>query len=65
MRIDTQTIQSLAVQPIATSRSASDAMPRSAFASRAARWLSIAATVLATTTAVLLACGLAVMLNLS
>ena len=57
MRIDTQTFQ-----PIATSGAPTG---ERAFDPRAARWVSTVATVLATTTAVLLACGLAVVMNLS
>jgi hypothetical protein len=60
MRIDTSAIQTIAAQ-----RAPSDAMPEHAFGGRAARWVPLVATVLATTTAVLLASGLAVVLNLS
>jgi hypothetical protein len=58
MWIDTRTIQT-----IATPGAASRAMPEHAFG--AARWVPLMATVLATTAAVLLASGLAVVLNLS
>jgi hypothetical protein len=57
MRIDTQTIQ-----PIVTP---AGAMQESAFGERPARWIPIAATILATAAAILLASGLAVVLNLS
>jgi hypothetical protein len=60
MRTDAMTIQ-----PIATADVATDAPPGHALGARAARWLAFAATVLATTTAVLLACGLAVVMHLS
>jgi hypothetical protein len=53
MRIDTRTIPAIAT-PGAPS-----------FGGRAARWVPLVATVLATTTAVLLASGLAVVMNLS
>jgi hypothetical protein len=59
MRIDTQTIR-----PVATFAAASGAMPEPASGARAMRWVAIAATVV-TITAVLLACGLAVVMNLS
>jgi len=40
-------------------------MPEHAFGGRAARWIALVATVLATTAAVLQASGLAVVTNLS
>jgi hypothetical protein len=60
MRTDTLTIQ-----PIATAGGATEALPEHALGAQAAQLLALAATILATTTAVLLASGLAVMLNLS
>jgi hypothetical protein len=60
MRTDTRTIQ-----PTTTLSAPSDAMPKHAFGASAARFLPLLATVLATSTAVLLACGLAVAMNLS
>ena len=60
MRTDTLTIQ-----PVATAGAAAEALPEPALGARAARLLVLAATILATTTAVLLASGVAVMLNLS
>jgi hypothetical protein len=51
MRIDTPTIQAIAAS--------------AATGARAARWVPIVATVLATAAAVLLASGLAVVMNLS
>jgi hypothetical protein len=60
MRIDMQTIQ-----PMALPGAATEALPEPVFGARARRWISLAATVLATTTAVLLASGLAVVMNLS
>jgi hypothetical protein len=57
MRIDTQTIR-----PVATLDATTGAMPEPG--ARAMRWAAVAATV-ATITAVLLACGLAVVMNLS
>jgi hypothetical protein len=60
MRTDAMTIQSLV-----TADAATDALPHLALGARVARILAIAATVLATTLAVLLASGLAVMINLS
>jgi hypothetical protein len=57
MRIDTPTIQ-----PIVTP---AGAMPASALGARPARWIQIVATILATITAILLASGLAVVMNLS
>ncbi len=60
MRTDTLTIQ-----PIATARAATEALPEHALGARAEQLVAPAATILATTTAVLLASGLAVMLNLS
>jgi hypothetical protein len=70
MRIDTRTtqsfaIQSLAVQPMASSGAPTGAIPERVFAARAARWVSIAVTVLAATVVVLLASGLAVVMGLS
>ena len=60
MRIDMQTIQ-----PMALPGAATEALPEPLLGARARRWISLAATVLATTTAVLLASGLAVVMNLS
>jgi hypothetical protein len=60
MRTDTLTIQ-----PIATAGAATAALPENALGVRAAPLIALVATILATTTAVLLASGLAVMLNLS
>jgi hypothetical protein len=60
MRTDAMTIQ-----PLATAGAATDALPHHALGARVGRWLAIAATVLATTLAVLLASGLAVVMNLS
>jgi hypothetical protein len=60
MRTDAMTIQLLA-----TTDAATDALPQHALGARAGRFLAIAATVLATTLAVLLASGLAVVVNLS
>ena len=54
MRIDTQ-----------TSRAPTGTMPEHVFGARAALWVPIVARVLATTTAILLASGLAVVMNLS
>jgi hypothetical protein len=67
MRIDTQTIQSqsLAIQPDASACAPAGAMLEQDLVAGAARWIPIAATVLATTTAVLLASGLAVMMSVS
>jgi hypothetical protein len=61
MRIDTQTIQSLTIPSLA----AGEVMPEQAFGAKAARRAALAATVLAATTAVLLASGLAVVMNLT
>ncbi len=58
MRIDT-------IQPMAIPGDATDARPERVFDTRARRGISIVATVLATTTAVLLASGLAIVMNLS
>ncbi|HWF96378.1 MAG TPA: hypothetical protein VG291_15590 [Xanthobacteraceae bacterium] len=58
MRIDT-------IQPKAIPGAATDSRPERVFATRARRRISIAATILATTTAVLLASGLAIVMNLS
>jgi hypothetical protein len=60
MRIDMQTIQ-----PMALPGAATDALPEQVLGARALRWISLAATVLPTTAAVLLASGLAVVMNLS
>jgi hypothetical protein len=60
MRIDTRTIRTMA-----TPGAPGGAMPEHAFGGRAARWVPLVATVLAATTAVLLASGLAVVMNLS
>jgi hypothetical protein len=60
MRTDAMTIQ-----PVATTDVATDALPAHALSPRTAHWLGILATVLTTTAAVLLACGLAVVMNLS
>jgi hypothetical protein len=60
MRTNTQTIQSVAI-----SGAARAARPERVLGARALRWISIAATILATTTAVLLASGLAIVMNLS
>jgi hypothetical protein len=67
MRIDTQTIQSpsLAIRPDASAGAPTGAMLEPDLVASAARWLPIVATVLATTAAVLLASGLAVMMSLS
>jgi hypothetical protein len=65
MRIDTQTIR-----PVATLDAATRAMPQAALPQAALpdtpvmRWATIAATFV-TISAVLLACGLAVVMNLS
>jgi hypothetical protein len=65
MRIDTQTIR-----PVATLDAATGAMPQAALPQAALpdtpvmRWAAIAATFV-TMAAVLLACGLAVVMNLS
>jgi hypothetical protein len=61
MRIDTQTIQSLNVQSLASS----EAMPEQAFGAAAAGWAAIVATVVVATAAVLLASGLAVAMSLT
>jgi hypothetical protein len=60
MRTDAMTIQSLV-----TADAATDALPQHALGVRVTRFLAIAATVLATTLAVLLASGLSVVMNLS
>jgi hypothetical protein len=60
MRTDTLTIQ-----PIATAGAATDALADPVLGARAARLLTIAASVLATTTAVLSASALAVLIHLS
>jgi hypothetical protein len=60
MRTDTLTIQ-----PFATAGADTEALPENALGARAARLFALVATIIATTTAVLLASGLAVMLNLS
>jgi hypothetical protein len=59
MRTDTLTIR-----PIGTAV-ATEALPEHALGARAARLIALMATILANTTAVLLASGIAVMLNLS
>jgi hypothetical protein len=61
MRIDTQTIQSLAIPSLA----AGEVMPEQVFGAKAARRAAFAANVLVVTTAVLLASGLAVVMNLT
>jgi hypothetical protein len=58
MRTDTLTIRP-------TGTAAAEVLPEHALGARAARLIALAATILATTTAVLLASALAVMLNLS
>jgi hypothetical protein len=63
MRTDALTIQPIATAAAATA--ANEALPEHALGARAARLLALVATILATTTAVLLASALAVMLNLS
>jgi hypothetical protein len=60
MRIDAHTVRT-----IATPGAAGDAMPEHVFGGRAGRWVPLLATVLAATTAVLVASGLAVVMNLS
>ena len=60
MRIDMQTIQ-----PMALTGARTEALPEPVLGDRALRWISLAATVLATTAAILLASGLAVVMNLS
>jgi hypothetical protein len=75
MRIDTQTtqpfaiqsfaIQSLVVQSMAPPGAPTGAIPERVFAARAARWVSLAVMVLAATAVVLLASGLAVVMNLT
>jgi len=60
MRIDAPTIQ-----PIALPGAPTETLPEQLFGTRALRWISLAATILATTSAVLLASGLAVVMNLS
>jgi hypothetical protein len=60
MRTNTQTIRPMAIPGAAT-----DARPEQVLGAGALRWISIAATILATTTAVLLASGLAIVMNLS
>jgi hypothetical protein len=57
--------ETLTIQPLATAGAATEASPQPALGARAARLLALAATIFATTTAVLLASALAVMLNLS
>lgn len=60
MRTDMQTIQPMTIPGAAT-----DARTERVLGARALPWISIAATILATTTAVLLASGLAIVMNLS
>ena len=60
MWIDTHTVRT-----IAAPGAASGAMPEHAFGGRAGRWVPLLATVLAAITAVLVASGLAVVMNLS
>jgi hypothetical protein len=60
MRTDAMTIQ-----PLATADAATDTLPQHALGARVTRFLAIAATVLATTLAILLTSGLAVVMNLS
>jgi len=55
----------LTIQPIATAGATTEELPEHVLGARAARLLALAATILATTTAVLLASGLALMMNLS
>jgi hypothetical protein len=58
-------IETLMIQPIATAGAATEGLPQPALGARPARRLALAVTIFATTTAVLLASALAVMLNLS
>jgi hypothetical protein len=69
MRIDTQTFHSLAVQSYvpyhASAAAPAGATPERALRAHMSRWIPMVATVLAATTAVLLASGLAVLMSLS
>ena len=63
MRIDTQTIRPVATMDAATG-AAPQALPQAVLDTPVMRWAAIAATFV-TISAVLLACGLAVVMNLS
>jgi hypothetical protein len=64
MRIDTQTIRPVATLDAATGAMPQAALPQAALETPVMRWAAIAATFV-TMAAVLLACGLAVVMNLS
>ena len=64
MRIDTQTIRPVATLDAATGAMPQAALPQAALETPVMRWAAIAATFV-TISAVLLACGLAVVMNLS
>jgi hypothetical protein len=57
-------MRTLTIQPIATAGATTEELPEHVLGARVARLLALAATILATT-AVLLASGFAVMMNLS